>query len=573
MKSLESYLFLYSLFLSEVFFLGSQKVVAQVIDKGQYRSTPFFLPPKIPKPVQIPQPTPKVPLQKQLVGPRVKTPESAQTIIIMHFHFSGNTAFSNQQLEKITSGFLNRPITFTQLLQVEAIVTKFYTDAGYINSGAVIPAGQSFSQSAATVHIRIIEGELEAIEVKVDGKLSPEYIRSRLALASGKPLNQNRLLEALQVLQLDPLIQNISAELSSGSRPGSSFLSVKVKESKSFNIELFADNGRVESIGNVERGVRIYENDLFGIGDNLSLAFTNTDGSNDIVFNYIIPVNPHNGTIRFSAQLEYTNIIKPPFDQLNITGNSQYFDISFRQPILQSASQDLAFGVTFSLEGSQTTILGYGFPLSPGANDQGNTNLSVLRFFQEWTQRSKQDVLSMRSEFNLGMGIFGATVNPNPPDSRFFDWRWQGQYVNLLAPDTLLVLRSSLQVANKPLTSLEQFTLGGLYSVEGYRQNLLQSDNGFFALAEVRLPILHVDNINGLLQLIPFIDYGMAWNNGLIPNPNPNTLFSIGAGLQWQMGNNFTARLDYGIPLTQFVLGGKTLKQQELFFSLNYSIF
>jgi hemolysin activation/secretion protein len=147
--------------------------------------------------------------------------------------------------------------------------------------------------------------------------------------------------------------------------------------------------------------------------------------------------------------------------------------------------------------------------------------------------------------------------------------------VRLLAPDTLLVLRSSFQLSANPLLSLEQFTLGGLYSVRGYRQDLLLTDNGVFASAEVRLPVLRVDSVRGVLQVAPFVDFGVAWNNPSNPisTPNPNTLASIGLGLQWQMGGRLDVRLDWGIPLTQFEVQGSTLSQQELNFSVKYVLF
>jgi hemolysin activation/secretion protein len=50
-------------------------------------------------------------------------------------------------------------------------------------------------------------------------------------------------------------------------------------------------------------------------------------------------------------------------------------------------------------------------------------------------------------------------------------------------------------------------------------------------------------------------------------------LFSAGLGLQWQMGDNFNARLDWGVPLTQFEVGGRPLQQQGLYFSMNYRLF
>jgi len=79
-------------------------------------------------------------------------------------------------------------------------------------------------------------------------------------------------------------------------------------------------------------------------------------------------------------------------------------------------------------------------------HDNSRTRISALRFFQEWTSRNSTEVFALRSQFNLGIGAFNSTINNQPPDSRFFYWRGQGKYVRLLAPETLLVVRSDLQL-------------------------------------------------------------------------------------------------------------------------------
>ncbi len=529
--------------------------------------------PQQPLPIPETQPSPSLTVPETTLP--TEQPEIPGSIVIKQFNFVGNTAFSNEQLNQAIASFVNRPITFTELLQAEATITKLYTDAGYINSGAVIPANQTFSQQDAVVTIQIIEGALEDIVVTVDGKLNPDYVRSRLALATQKPFNQKELLQALQLLQLNPIIKSISAEISAGSVPELSLLSVRVEEADTFDLELFADNGKVRSIGSFERGLRISEGNLFGIGDAVSLEYANSDGSNSLYGTYTLPVNPQNGTVKFSGQWNSTWVIEEPFNQLDITGDSLYLDLTYRQPVLQTPTQELALGLTGSYSASQTSLLGVNFPLSPGANDQGQTKIAALRFFQEWTQRGSEDVLAWRSQLSWGLGILDATFNNQPPDGRFFEWQAQGQYVRLLAPDTLFVFRTALQLSTEPLVPLEQLTLGGLNSVRGYRQDFLLTDNGVFASAEVRFPILRVNEIDGLLQIAPFVDYGTGWNdpNNPLPTPNPNSLVSVGLGLIWQMGDRLNARLDWGLPLTEFKVQGNTLSQQSLYFSVNYKLF
>ena len=91
--------------------------------------------------------------------------------------------------------------------------------------------------------------------------------------------------------------------------------------------------------------------------------------------------------------------------------------------------------------------------------------------------------------------------------------------------------------------------------------------------AEVRLPILRARQVGGVLQIIPFIDFGTGWNNGDLPNPDPNVLAGVGAGLRWQMGDSLNARFDWGIPLTDMNIEERTLQEQGLYFSVNYELF
>jgi hemolysin activation/secretion protein len=524
------------------------------------------VPQPIPQPpLDIPPPT-TVPVQEERLG----LPGS---VTVTRFEFEGNTAFSDQDLAQATTAFLNRPITFTELLQAEAAVTKKYTEAGYINSGAVVTAGQTLSPTGAVVKIQVIEGGIEEILISGTKRLRPGYVRSRLKLATTRPLNQTRLLEALQLLQLDPLIQTISADLSAGSRPELGILTVKVQEAKSFKTEFFADNNRAPSVGSFRRGIRINQGNLLGFGDGLAVEYANTSGSNALNLSYRIPVNARNGAVTLSGGVSFTNVIEKPFNSLDISGDSYSVDVSFRQPIIQTPKEEFALGITASRQESGNKLLGFNFPLSPGADSNGKTRISALRFFQDWTRRGTKDVFSVRSQFNAGFGILDATINDQPPDGRFFDWRGQAQYVRLLARDTLFVFRSDLQLSPGALVPVEQFALGGQQSVRGYRQDALLTDNGVSASAEVRFPILRVKSIKGLLQIVPFLDFGLGWNSGGNPDPSPNTLVGAGVGLQWQMGNSLSARFDWGIPLVDIRSGKSSLQEQGLYFSINYSPF
>lgn len=517
-------------------------------------------PVRLPPPDQLLQsPAPIPPTPQPVPG---KIPE---TITIEQFEFEGNTAFSDEELAKVTEPFTKRRSSFAELFQARSAVTQHYLDRGYITSGAFIPPQ---TLGGGVVKIQVIEGGLEAINVTGTRRLNPNYVRSRLAVATVKPLNRERLLEALQLLQLNPLIQNLSAELTAGTQPGSNLLEVRVTEAKTFTTQLLTTNNRAPSIGSVNAQVQLNQANLLGFGDGLSLSYNNTKGSNGIDVSYTLPINPRNGTLNFSYGTTASTVIEPPFDRIDINAHSRYYELTLRQPLFQTPTEEFAIGLTATRQESETTLLEIPFPLSLGADDEGSTRISALRFFQEWTKRTSRQVLAARSQFSLGVGAFDATVNKKPPDSRFFSWRGQAQWVRLLGPDTLLLVRGDAQLADRALVPLEQFGLGGQETIRGYRQDVLLTDNGVFASAELRVPVLRIPKWNTVVQLAPFLDVGTAWNRAGRDDPDPNLLLSTGLGLQMQVGSRLTIRLDYGIPLVSASSSERTWQENGLYFSV-----
>jgi hemolysin activation/secretion protein len=589
--------------------LNAAIVKAQVTlpDSEQLPPQDVIPPNPQPPPIPNPNPSPPPPPEDVLPSPRIPTPSdipATETITVTEFKFTGNTVFSSEKLtqqvlsrfiEKNQENNLSKTFSLQELLQIASEVASFYAAKGYSTSGAIISIPEATrNEQRGIVNIKVIEGKLEEINVIGSRRLNRSYIKSRLGVSSDKALNVNRLQEKLQLLSLNPLIKQVSAQLSAGSRPGLSVLNVEFKEAKSFNTTLSLDNGRSPSVGSFQRQISAREDNVTGWGDALSLGYGNTDGSNSLNASYTLPLNSQNGTLRFSFNATDSNVIEPPFDDINedgegsdIESQSSFYEISLRQPLTRRIKnrtfRELAVGVSTSLRDSSSSFLDEPFPLSPGADDDGDTRVFALRFFQDWTQQNAKQVIAFRSQFSVGLDAFDSTINQRipetgefVPDSRFFAWQGQGQYIRVLAPDTLLLVRANAQLSDKGLLSSEQFTLGGLGSVRGYRQNQLLADNGVFASAEVQIPILRTGNKSaptGILQIIPFFDIGTAWNNSGIENPSTSTLISLGMGLQWRDRNDLIARLDWGIPLTDIDSRNRTWQENGLLFSLQWNAF
>ena len=542
------------------------------------------LTPEPPK-TKDPEPLPPQdnPLERSLQAPPI--PDSVLdipgTIVIKKFDFVGNTVFSSAELKQVIADFTGKPISFAQLVQAASVITELYVSQGYITSGAYVPEQ---SLDSKTVTIQIVEGSIAEVDVQIEqGRIQESYIRDRLTKKTDTVLNISQLQSALQLLQLNPLIESLNAELSTGIEPGTNLLKVSVFSADSFSLNSTINNTRNVSIGSFERGIELEEANLMGIGDQFRIAYDNTDGSDQYSGGYTFPLNASNGSLGFNFRLGQNQIIQSSLEDIDIEIKSRDYDLTWRQPVLSKATsnvnQELALSLSAARKTSDSTIMDKPEPLTPGADENGEIRTSVLGFGQEWLQRNRRQVISARSQFNLGLDALGATVIEDEPNSQFFSWRGQASYLRLLsrpqetsAIGSTILLRSELQLSADSLISTEQFSLGGRNTVRGYRQDALLTDNGFLATAELRLPIASLTKINATLQFTPFVDFGTGWNNDG-QEAEFNTLIGTGLGILLQTPEKLTARLDWGIPLINRNPQGTSLQEDGIYFQLQYDIF
>lgn len=389
------------------FFLGSVFLWLHVGCQLLQAQTPEIQPvppptrplPELPKPLPPSPEILKPPPSPPVVEEELPTNTSG-TITVKEFRFEGNTAFTDGELREITNAYLQRPITFAELLQARSAITQLYVEQGYTTSGAFIPLQRS---QDGIVTIEIVEGKLGEIQISMEGKLNPDYVRERLAIAAEAPLNVPRLLEALQLLQVNPLIKTISAELSASPEPGVSILTVKGVSARSFYPSSVLDNGRNPQVGSFRRGVDLSEINLLGFGDSLFASYRNSDGSDDVEVSYGIPVNARNGVVKASYRTLTSEITELPLSELDVISNYEKYSFSFRQPVVETLNQELALEISLEHQKSQSRYLG-GLPFpSRGSDEQGKTNVTTLRFSGDWVNRSEQQVIALRSEFSWGI--------------------------------------------------------------------------------------------------------------------------------------------------------------------------
>ncbi|MBE9099740.1 ShlB/FhaC/HecB family hemolysin secretion/activation protein [Vacuolonema iberomarrocanum] len=523
--------------------------------------SPFLQPAPTPTPISPPEEQPLIeePPAEPTPPP---APDDAQRFTVSDIVVTGNTAFDEGDLEPIYQEFLGRSLTFEELQEIADRITQLYLNEGFLTSRAILesPTGDG------VVRVRVIEGELETIEVEGNQRVPDSYIRSRVALGADTPVNQFDLEDQLRLLRLDPLFDNVEASLRAGDGLGQSILVVRVTEAEPFFGAVSIDNYSPASVGSERMNLELGYRNLTGLGDTVSMTLrrTTTGGARLYDFNYRVPVNPREGTLSVRIAPSDFDITDPAFDQLNINGNTELYEVSFRQPFIRTPRTEAALSIGLSYRDGETLF---------GNIILNESTITALRFGQDVVLRDSTGAWSVRSQFSIGTTLLDATTDGNP-DGQFFSWLGQLQRVQILNPDNLLILQADVQLTPDALLAPEQFSIGGGQSLRGFRQNARLGDNGVRLSAENRITLGRNEAGAPIFQLAPFADMGWVWNDGDNPRDTPDQPFlaGVGLGLIWQPSSQFDLRLDYALPLIDLDDRGNNAQDQGLYFSVVYRL-
>ena len=425
------------------------------------------------------------------------------------------------ELAEVVKEFTGRELNSENLEQARQKLTRFYINLGYLNSGAILPDQKVVNDR---ILFRITEGILTEINIKGNERLLSQFIKKRIQRGAGPPLNVHRLQKQLQTLRLNPNISRINAELKPGVSPGQSYLDLAIAEKFPIELTLELNNHRTPSVGAERLRLKAAHNNVFGISDRLDLDYGitkddlddfNFAGFDDFEVSYTVPVNSYDTTLKLAFRQSDFSFIEQPFDDLNIESETEEVGFTLSHPLINSYNQQLRLSLTGERRQSKTFLLGRPFDFSEGAED-GISRVTVIRLIQSWVQRSLSSVFAIRSSANFGIDVLHPTKRDGTTrDGKYFSWLGQFQVVHRLGKTSnQLILKNNIQWTDDELPSLEQFSVGGIDSVRGYRENQIVRDRGIVSSIEFRIPLLFGKKGKERLQIAPFFDYGRATNNG-----------------------------------------------------------
>lgn len=531
--------------------------------------------PSLPVIPPSPPPQPSIELPPTPTQPAPAPLGAAPRFVLRDVKIEGNTVLDEQAIRDVVTPYLGKTVTTADLEEIRREFTLLYINRGFINSGAIIP-DQNVENGVVT--FRFVEGRVTDIEVSGTEHFDPEYFRSRLALGATPPFNVENMQQEQQILLQDPLVRRLNLELQPGLVPGEASLHADVLEGSPYSLSLGVADDQNPAVGEVRGQITGSVANILGYGDILAAQYGRSQGINDGFVAYSTPIASDDTRVSLRYDRNGTLVITPALSALNTTYSYSSLAVGLSRPFYRTAAQNLTLGLALEHREAQTFLLGMPFSFTNGAKN-GNTNVTALRFYQDWLDRDAEHAFAARSTMSFGLPILGATVTSGAPTTGdFFAWFGQAQYVRRLFDDWEAVVRSGLQLSNKPLFPIEQFALGGLGTVRGYRTYLTVTDDAFLASGELRVPIgklrlpyLADTEDAGTLQLVPFYDYGRGWNVAS-PTPYPPNISGVGAGLRWLAGSGVSIEFYYAKAL-RHVTVGNSLEDRGIYFRVTTALY
>jgi hemolysin activation/secretion protein len=218
-----------------------------------------------------------------------------------------------------------------------------------------------------------------------------------------------------------------------------------------------------------------------------------SQGRNDGYVAYSVPIASDDTTVSLRYDRKGTIVVTPALTPLNITSSFTDVGVGLSRPMYRTSEAVFVLGASLERRESQTLFVSMPFPITPGTEPNGVAQGYAVSHLPGLAGPGCRACL--RRPINLQLwapkpGRQGDSSPPPRPCRPANTSRGSAiQYVRQIFSDWEILVRSDLQLANRPLFQMEQIAFGGLGSVRGYRTYLTVTDYGFLASGELWIPV------------------------------------------------------------------------------------
>lgn len=477
-------------------------------------------------------------------------------VYINSIEVAPSSVLSQEEVNAIIQPLLGKNVFISDIQKVIDQLNNKYAEKGFVTAKAFLPEQ---TVENGHIYIELIESKVGNLKVENNKWTRTKYITDRIEQEPGQLFDIVELEQDILDFNRYNEGVNLTANLTAGTEPGTTDITVRANEKIPFHVVGIMDNAGRYQTGRLRGGAMIYADSLFHNRDRLSLGSYFSGGAISPFADYNFPVNKKDGRVGLMysstfAKVKWGEFAQDPWD---IKSRSYIYSLYYTQPLVRHPGFELKSytGLNYKRSRSMGALFGYDFM----------DNLEEVTSFDV--------ALNLRKDTKHGIWYANQGVGVAVPL-----WASESSYVKInggairlhdFSHGVVGQMRANYQIIpnNKHIPYIDQFQAGGLNTVRGYSEGMMIGKNGFFLTNELMFPLMPREITSPRSgEKVPFVGKyvkGAVFADvaGIFPQVDEDGLYrpeghhgsyfmaSLGMGLRVQLPGDLSARLYWGYPL------------------------
>jgi hemolysin activation/secretion protein len=442
------------------------------------------------------------------------------------------TLLTNDEKQSIFQKYENTCRTLPELNNLRKELTQLYINKGYVTSQVYFKA-QNMTNGVL---------ELYAIEGKIS-KIFPKqrYIKNAFLGQEGNFLNLRDIEDSIETINQLPS-NHATLELVPGEAVGTTVLKVDNNVTNRLHGVIGIDNYGEDVTGKLQGSIEFDIDNILSLNDQFSVFLNTTDkhvqteNSKGSGCQYLMPIGGKITTILRYKKSTYKQLIHALINDYEAKGEISTYSFDLKYKLFHNQKNSVNIGTIISHERDKNYI-------DDTLIEVSSYNISKVSMNLGYLYRT-DDFYSYISFTYVKGNTWFDDFNPTDLDEHFSLFTVD---ISMMKQFSFLTytLNTHYQHSNYQLFSTDQISIGGPYSVRGYKEEGLNGNTGYYARNEF--------SKNLRSKLFNFFDqtYFLAFDSGWIEkeqNVNYGKLLSYSIGAKYQK-DSFSTEVYYAIPV------------------------
>lgn len=477
--------------------------------------------------------------------PEAATSEpTGQCFQLRHIWLENVTVLPLSAVRKLTTVPVPGCMTLPDIREREREVTQDYLSRGFITSRAWLPEQDI---SGGTLVIAVTEGKVETVTLE---GYEQNAIRMAFPGAEGRVLNLRDTEQGLE--QLNRLnSRSLTVDILPGSREGfSRVVLVPVSQRFPVSLDVGADNSGQKSTGSGQLNARLAADNMMRLADQWTLSagrdseFHHDRRSRSMQAGVTVPY----GYWLFCAQYAWSDFyqtfsVSGAPQRWSYEGTVQSQRLAASRTLLRDGKQRLALDVALSRRETENRLGGVRLDVS-------SPTLSSVTAGLSYSRSIGGGYLTLGPSLSRGVPFAGATrddpAHPDLPRSEFRRFSASTSWFYPVTSSVYWLTSAYGQTTPDRLYASEQLSVGGQYSVRGYKEQYFSGNRGGYWRNELTWQWMTVPGV-GAFSTTGALDTGHVMRQKGITDGGTLTGASVGLELA---GRWLSHSLTLGMPLS-----------------------